>query len=63
VASAENQLAAETLALDRCNADATRRGQDGPCHLYAIGNQVVLPQRLTLPATQRDAETTERIQR
>src|SRR4029077_12463175 len=28
VVSAENQRAAETLALDQCNADVTRRGQD-----------------------------------
>jgi hypothetical protein len=51
VLSAENQRSAEALALSNCNADPTRQGQDGPCHLYAIGDKVVLPQRLTTPIT------------
>jgi len=52
VLSAESQAAAEAEALAKCNADPTRRGQDGPCHLYATGDKVVLPQRLTTPMTQ-----------
>src|SRR5262249_47340863 len=51
VLSGENQKTAETLALAKCNADPTRQGQDGPCHLYASSNRVVLPQRLTGPLT------------
>jgi hypothetical protein len=51
VLSAESQSAAEAEALAKCNADPTRQGQDGPCHLYAIGDKVVLPQRLTTPIT------------
>jgi hypothetical protein len=51
VTSATTQRAAETRALADCNADPVRQGQDGPCHLYAAGNQVVLPQRLTDPST------------
>ncbi len=51
VTSAKTQRAAETRALADCNADPTRQGLDGPCHLYAVGNQVVLPQRLTDPST------------
>ena len=30
VLTAENQRAAEVLVLSNCNADPTRRGQDGP---------------------------------
>ena len=51
VLTAENQRAAEVLVLSNCNADQTRQGQGGPCHLYAIGDQVVLPQRRTGPVT------------
>jgi len=51
VLSAENQRAAEALALSNCNADPDRQGRDGPCHLYATGDQVVLSQRLTQPST------------
>jgi hypothetical protein len=38
--------AAET-ALAKCNADPRRKSKDGPCFVYAINNEVVLPQRLT----------------
>jgi hypothetical protein len=40
---------AEETALARCNNDQRRNGQDGPCFLYSINNDVVLPQRLTAP--------------
>ena len=32
-----------------CNENPTRAGKDGPCVLYAIGNHVVLPRRITGP--------------
>ena len=40
--------AAET-ALAKCNNDQDRNGRDGPCFLYSMNNDVVLPQRLTAP--------------
>ena len=48
---AANPRAAEQEALAVCNTDPTRHGEDGPCFLYAVGNQVVLPRRLTEPLT------------
>lgn len=51
VLSADTQNAAETQALSKCNADPTREGRGGACHLYAIGDQVVLPRRLIMPST------------
>ena len=42
-----NSAAAATGALKACNADPVRNGADGPCFLYAIGDQVVLPRRYT----------------
>ena len=51
VVAAESQHAAEATVLAECNADPRRQGQDGPCYLYAVGDQVVLPQRLTAPMT------------
>ena len=47
VIGAENQRAAEEKALATCNADPVRKGQDGPCYLYAVANEVVLPKRHT----------------
>ena len=44
-----DQAAAEADALKTCNEDPRRAGKDGPCFLYAIGNRVVLPQRITGP--------------
>lgn len=44
-----DQAAAEVEALKNCNEDPRRAGKDGPCFLYAIGNHVVLPQRITGP--------------
>jgi hypothetical protein len=44
-----NQREAEELALRQCNNDPTRKGRDGPCFLYAVGDLVILPQRATVP--------------
>ena len=51
VRGAAGQRAAEQEALAACNADPTRKGENGPCFLYAAGEQVVLPQRSTEPLT------------
>jgi hypothetical protein len=51
IVSAPSQHLAELLALANCNADPTRQGRDGPCQLYAIGDQVVLPRRRIEPLT------------
>jgi uncharacterized caspase-like protein len=40
---------AELDVLSRCNGDPSRGGKDGPCFLYAIGNHIVLPLRMTVP--------------
>jgi adenylate cyclase len=49
VTNAESQRAAEERALAECNADPPRNGQNGPCFLYATGDQVILPQRRSTP--------------
>lgn len=49
VTAATDQIAAEAQALAACNTDPDRKGNDGPCLLYAIGNEVVLPLRRTKP--------------
>ena len=46
----EDIASAERIALKACNDDSDRHGQNGPCFLYAIGNKVVLPDRLTEPS-------------
>jgi len=46
-----NQREAEQKALSDCNTDPLRGGRDGPCFLYAVGDQVVLRQRRTTPLT------------
>jgi len=46
---APSQREAETRVLDACNEDLRRNGLPGGCFLYAVGNQVVLPQRLRKP--------------
>jgi hypothetical protein len=51
VASGANQRAAEEQALAMCNGDPQRNGQNGPCLLYAVANQVVLPKRSFGPLT------------
>jgi CubicO group peptidase (beta-lactamase class C family) len=52
-----DQARAEELALSRCNNDTDRKGQGGPCFLYAVGNQVVLPQRSEKPLSQRRSDS------
>ena len=51
VITAANQRTAEEGALRACNSDPERNGKDGPCFLYAIGNEIVLSRRLTEPMT------------
>jgi hypothetical protein len=43
---AVGQFEAEKAVLDKCNTGSNALG---PCFLYAVGNQVVLPQRSTKP--------------
>jgi len=43
------QREAEEQALAQCNADPQRNGQDGSCLLYSVGDQVILPKRMTAP--------------
>jgi uncharacterized caspase-like protein len=52
--AAASQRAAEDQALGACNSDPVRKGAIGVatealCYLYAVGDQVVLPRRLTAP--------------
>jgi hypothetical protein len=51
VTGAATQRAAEEDALAACNRDPDRDGRDGPCLLYAVDSQVVLPKRLSAPLT------------
>lgn len=52
VTGAASQRAAEEQSLRLCNDDPlVKRGSDTPCYLYAVGNQVVLPQRSTMPTS------------
>lgn len=51
VLSAETDRRAEIAALKACNDDDARREADGPCFLYAAGDQVVLPKRATAAIT------------
>ena len=44
-----SQASVEAEALKSCNENPARAGKDGPCFLYAIGNHVVLPLRITGP--------------
>jgi hypothetical protein len=46
---AVGQFEAEEQALAQCNNDPDRKGRDGPCFLYAVGDRVILPQRLVKP--------------
>jgi len=46
-----SQREAEEQALQDCNGDPQRNGQAGPCLLYAVENQVVLPRRATAALT------------
>jgi uncharacterized caspase-like protein len=52
--AAASQRAAEDQAFGACNSDPVRKGAIGVatealCYLYAVGDQVVLPRRLTAP--------------
>jgi uncharacterized caspase-like protein len=49
VTGAAGQFESEDQALAQCNNDPERKGAAGPCYLYAAGDRVVLPQRLTKP--------------
>lgn len=49
VTRSESQFAAEVKALSDCNEDPARNGRDGPCWLYAVGDQVVLSKRSRFP--------------
>lgn len=40
---------AQADGLRRCNGDTLRAGAEGPCFVYAVGNSVVLPERLKVP--------------
>jgi hypothetical protein len=51
VSGAASPNAAETSALAICNGDPVRKGQGGPCYLYATGNQVVFAKRLRMALT------------
>jgi class 3 adenylate cyclase len=55
VLGATNQHLAEEDALAACNADPAPKGENGPCFLYAVGDRVVLPLRLTGPLTEPPA--------
>lgn len=46
-----SKRAAEEAALAACNNDPARAGREGPCLLYATGNDVVLPQRSRNPVS------------
>src|ERR1043166_4434905 len=46
-----SQRAAEGEAVAACQADPARRNVNGTCFLYAAGERVVLPLRLTAPLT------------
>jgi len=48
VTAAASQRRAETQALKACNDDDSSRDADGPCFLYASGDEVVLPRRATV---------------
>jgi uncharacterized caspase-like protein len=57
VTGATNLHQAEVDALAACNADKAQHNAQGPCVLYASGNQVVFPKRLQLPLTPAAAAT------
>ena len=51
VTDGANSIDAQTRVLAACNGDVGRKGQGGPCYLYAAGNLVVLGKRLREPIT------------
>jgi len=58
ILGAANQRAAEEEALKACIADPVRKGENGPCFLYATGDRVVLPLRLGEPLSEPSAVAT-----
>jgi len=48
---AASQRAAEEESLKACDADPLRKGENGLCFLYAVGDRIVLPLRLSGPLT------------
>jgi hypothetical protein len=48
---AASQRAAEEASLYACDADPLRKEEKGLCFLYAVGERVVLPLRLSMPLT------------
>jgi class 3 adenylate cyclase len=48
---AASQRAAEEASLNACDADPLRKDEKGLCFLYAVGDRVVLPLRLSTPLT------------
>jgi hypothetical protein len=51
VVAAASQRAAEEASLEACAADPLRKAENGPCFLYAVGDRVVLPLRLSAALT------------
>jgi hypothetical protein len=51
-----SQRAAEEESLKACEADRLRKGENGPCFLYAVGDRVVLPLRLSASLTAPSTE-------
>ena len=55
---AASQRAAEEASLNACDADPLRKEEKGACFLYAVGDRVVLPLRLSAPLTPPTAPST-----
>jgi len=49
VTNVADQHTAEVRAFEACESDPRRNGKDGPCYLYAVGDQVVLTKRQSKP--------------
>jgi hypothetical protein len=46
---AASPIEAQSAALAKCNADPERKFKDGNCFVYAINNDVILPERRMVP--------------
>lgn len=46
---AANLIDAQSAALSKCNTDPDRRFRDGNCFVYAVNNDVILPERRMAP--------------
>jgi hypothetical protein len=44
-----NLIEVQSAALAKCNADPERRFRDGNCFVYAVNNDVILPERRMVP--------------